>query len=194
MSRELHDRVAQIILAALQELELGEACEQKDPTQARACRDRAKDATRAALNEIRDMAWTLRRPVAADGLEVELARFLGRAAPPGVDARVQARGDESLIEAGVRDELFLVLREAALNALMHSGAQHVEVTFSVLPDRVQASVQDDGAGMEPAATGRTGLSSMRERVSLLDGSLELLSRTGRGTRVDVLIPQPSRSR
>lgn len=188
ISRELHDRAAQSILVAVQELELGEAYDDSDPDRARACRARAKAAARAAFDTVRDLAWTLRQPVADDGLEVELARFLGRATPPGVDARVQARGDESLIEAPVRDELFLVLREAAHNALAHAGAQHIRVVLSVRPDRVDAAVQDDGVGMDPRSAGHTGMSAMRERVCMLGGTFRVASPPQGGTRVDVLVP------
>jgi signal transduction histidine kinase len=88
----------------------------------------------------------------------------------------------------VRDELFLVLREAVLNAVRHSGAHRIAVLVSVSGGRVQAEVADDGRGLARNPSPGTGLSSMRERVATLGGTLTLGGGPQRGTRVKVQVP------
>jgi signal transduction histidine kinase len=50
------------------------------------------------------------------------------------------------------------------------------------------TVSDDGAGFDPARTRPGGLVTMRERAALMDATLEVRSRTGRGTEVRVSVP------
>jgi len=61
---------------------------------------------------------------------------------------------------------------------------------------VRLSIRDDGAGFDPAADrGRPGLglASMRERVELLGGRLDIRSAPGRGTTIDVWAPSEARA-
>ena len=122
-----------------------------------------------------------------------LADDLGTVAAPEVQASVTVRGDESLLAPPVRDELFLILREAVRNAAAHSGARRIAVELAVGGDLVTAVVEDDGRGLEAARArraGGTGLASMEERASLLGGTFGLSSSPGRGTRVEVAVPPP----
>jgi signal transduction histidine kinase len=196
ISRELHDRVAHAILVVFRNLELLELYEERDPALARAKREAAKATARDALEATRDLCRELREPLAATGLEDALADDLGAVAAPEVQARVSVRGDESLLAPPVRDELFLILREAVRNAASHSGAGRIAVELAVGGEAVTAVVEDDGHGLEPARPGRaggTGLASMAERASLLGGTVGLSSSPGSGTRVEVAIPLPRRA-
>jgi signal transduction histidine kinase len=88
----------------------------------------------------------------------------------------------------LRDELFLVLREAVLNAVRHSGGRRITVVVSVSGGRVQAEVADDGRGLPDDAARGTGLSSMQERVAILGGTLTVAGGPRAGTRVKVQVP------
>jgi signal transduction histidine kinase len=95
----------------------------------------------------------------------------------------------------VRDELFLILREALRNAFTHAapGLVLVEVEFSA--QELSAWVVDDGCGFSQALTPEkavsgTGLASMRERAALVGGRLAVRSMPGRGTRVELHLPLP----
>ena len=73
--------------------------------------------------------------------------------------------------------------------------------MDIIESRVKAVVQDDGEGFVPgeeapssSTGGGTGLASMKERTSLLGGNLELASAPGKGTRVEIFVPLPGRSR
>lgn len=196
ISRELHDRIAHTILVVFRNLELVEVYEQRDPAKARAKREAAKAAAHRALEATRDLCRELREPLAGTGLEAALADDVLAVAEPDVQATVSVRGDESLLAPPVRDELFLILREALRNAASHSGASRIAVDLSVAGDEVRAVVEDDGRGLEPdgarAARG-TGLAAMEERASLLGGTLGLSSSPGSGTKVEVAIPLPRRA-
>lgn len=200
ISRELHDRVAHSIVVFFRNLELHEMyADKKDSQRAKEKLELAKRTAQDALRSTRELSSELRRTSVEGGLEVALSDYLRAAAPRGVEARVSAKGDESQIALELRDQLFLILREAARNALAHSGARTIRVGFSVAEDRFEASIEDDGRGFEPEEVttrsgGGTGLASMKERASLLGGALALESLPGKGTRIELSVPLPKAAR
>jgi signal transduction histidine kinase len=87
--------------------------------------------------------------------------------------------------------LFRILQEALRNVVRHSEATSARVELTGTADTLHLVVSDSGRGFDAAAAGSAtglGLLSMRERASLLDGSIAVHSRRGEGTRVAVTIP------
>jgi signal transduction histidine kinase len=106
-------------------------------------------------------------------------------------------GGERLPEA-VETTLFRVAQEALTNVRKHSQAEEVRVTLCRGDRALRLEVRDRGRGFaagvaegakgEAAPGERVGLSSMRERVALLGGHLEVASEPGVGTAVVAEIP------
>jgi len=87
--------------------------------------------------------------------------------------------------------LFRILQESLNNAIKHSGAQHFEVRLRALSNEVQLSVRDGGVGFDaPAALSGNGLGliSMRERASLVKGTVSITSKLMAGTEVTLRVP------
>ena len=87
--------------------------------------------------------------------------------------------------------LFRVLQEALHNAVKHSGVKHIEVRLTEYSGEVHLTVNDSGKGfdVEAAKQGRgLGLTSMRERVSLVNGTIAIESRPMGGTTIHVRVP------
>ena len=87
--------------------------------------------------------------------------------------------------------LFRVLQEALQNASKYSGEKTVEVQVTERSNAVHLIVRDSGKGfdVEAALQGRgLGLTSMQERVRLLNGSISIKSKPMSGTTIDVLLP------
>lgn len=87
--------------------------------------------------------------------------------------------------------MFRVAQEAIRNAAKHSGATNVIVELSSIGDAVRLLVTDNGSGF--AATPETimnglGLTSMEERLRLIDGELFIRSRPGNGTVIEAIAP------
>jgi PAS domain S-box-containing protein len=85
---------------------------------------------------------------------------------------------------------FRVLQEALQNALRHSGSHRYKVSLYRISNDICMTVQDSGGGFDPATALRRGLglSSMKERVKLVDGELSIESQPGLGTTVYVRVP------
>jgi signal transduction histidine kinase len=90
--------------------------------------------------------------------------------------------------------LFRVLQEALRNATKHSGVKHFEVRLWGSTGEVHLTVKDLGKGfdIEAARQGRgLGLTSMQERVRLLNGTIEIQSKPTGGTTIHVRVPLES---
>ena len=122
ISRELHDRVAHAMGVAHQSLELHEALKHSDPEAASAKMALAKETTVEAMSLTRDLAQELRGAEAQGSLSAALSGLLEAAVPPGVERAASVDGDEALVPPHVREQLFVILKDAVRNAASHSGA------------------------------------------------------------------------
>jgi signal transduction histidine kinase len=90
--------------------------------------------------------------------------------------------------------LFRVLQEALHNAIKHSGVKRVEVRLMEQSNQVHLLVSDSGKGfdVESAMQGKgVGLTSMRERVKLVSGTIAIESSPMGGTTIEVRVPLAS---
>jgi signal transduction histidine kinase len=87
--------------------------------------------------------------------------------------------------------LFRVLQEALQNAIKHSGSQRFEVLLHHNSNEIHLTVRDSGRGFDAAQAMKgfgLGLTSMKERVTLVDGELSIKSHPQNGTTVYVRVP------
>ena len=87
--------------------------------------------------------------------------------------------------------LFRVLQEALQNAVKHSGVRSFRVSLDATSDEVKLSVSDSGSGFDfnQAISGQgLGLTSMKERLKLVDGQLSIDSKPGQGTTIHARVP------
>lgn len=188
IARDIHDRVAQNVVAAERSLEMYLL---SDPPRDDERIARARAALSQTVTSIRQVTADLRfvRPV--EGMELALKSYLDALAPEGVEQRVSINGDDGRLAVSVRDQLYLVLCEAIRNAVGHAQATKLHVTIDISSHDLRATVDDDGIGLDPdnaVTRPGSGLVSMRERAELLGGSLSVASKLGCGTRIELLIP------
>jgi signal transduction histidine kinase len=92
----------------------------------------------------------------------------------------------------VREEVFQIAREALTNAFTHARAARVELEIAYGRKTFELRVRDDGAGVAPeiAASGRPGhwgMTGMRERAARIGGRLNVWSREGAGTEIELAV-------
>ncbi len=90
-------------------------------------------------------------------------------------------------------QLLRILQEALANVRKHSGAGQGKVVLQALPRGGKVIVEDDGAGFDREALGRSqmprfGLATMRERAEAIGATLRVQSQVGEGTRVEIECP------
>jgi signal transduction histidine kinase len=194
VARELHDRVAHTMGVVHQSLQLYEAYRERDPEAAEQKLELAKRMAAEAIKDTRDLSQALRASEGAGevlALEEALSELLSELVPQGMTHGLSVAGEEDSVRYEVREQLFLVLREAVRNAVSHSGASKVSVKVRTDREGIVGIVEDDGRGFERKPRERSeagGLAYMAERASLMGGSCSIESAPGEGTRVQTSFP------
>jgi signal transduction histidine kinase len=146
--------------------------------------DRSIAELQTSLAELRDLARGIHPAVLTErGLEPALASLAGRAPVP---VTLNAPSGDRLPEP-VESAAYFVASEGLANVAKYSRATQAAVTLARGPGHVTVEVTDDGVGGADFGRG-SGLRGLEDRVAALDGSLELISPPGRGTRLRAQIP------
>jgi signal transduction histidine kinase len=192
IQRDLHDGLGPVLASMRLRLEacLNAAQETKDPLTSDL--ERLYELVGQTTAEIRRLVYNLRPPVLdqlglVSAVKQHCERF-GR--ETGIEVGFEAEENLS-IPAAAEAALLRVVQEALLNVGKHAHASRVEVRLGRRDGWLVLEVRDEGVGFE--ANGQidrkgTGIGSMRERVELLGGTLQLTGRPGIGTEVEACIP------
>ncbi len=189
LARDLHDRVSAGINAAYRQLELYDIGRPAEPTAADRRVESARDALVHSMQEIRKLTAGLRAEEVED-LEKSLRDYLDSLRGE-VAADLMVSGDETWARPNVREQVFLIIREALRNALQHGHPGAVFVRVAIAPHELWATIDDDGAGFDPTTCGQSGgsgVQSMAERAALLGGAISVSSRPGHGTNIELRVP------
>jgi two-component system sensor histidine kinase UhpB len=186
IARDLHDEVGQLLTAVLLQLNaIAEAAPEH-----RQELDRAREAVRRALDEVRRISSELRPEMLEHLGLVSALTELSTSFAPLSGIRVERSFDQPLPQLTAETELavYRIAQESLTNVLRHSGAAHVTISLERGLDSVVLRVVDDGRGFggEPAEHG--GLRSMRERALLIGGALAIKEAVGGGVEVRLEVP------
>lgn len=144
-------------------------------------RDKVKDL-RPGATEVTDLA---------EALAAESEQF---AQWHSVKSRVSVQGTRRDLHPLVREEGFMIAREALSNAFRHARAANIEAEVTYTDTALHVRIRDDGTGISHdvldagGRPGHFGLMGMRERAKKLGGQLEIWSKPGAGTEVDLRVP------
>ena len=116
----------------------------------------------------------------------------------GLEVEVQAADAVAVEAEETRIMLVQAARELLFNVSKHAGVKNARVSLARdANNRVQITVSDEGVGFDPSgplsigsAAGGIGLFSIRERLALAGGGMELESSPGTGSRFTVWVPAP----
>lgn len=196
IARELHDSTAQSLTAIV--LQLSAAARDARVPELAERLSEVKEMAGSALEEVRTLSHRVHPRVLDDLGLVPAVRWLARQArdSAAVDVTVDALGEPEAIPAPAASVLYRVAQEALANAVRHASPTSVAIVVQTDADTATLEVADDGRGFDLAeAEARRpgmGLFSMRERVSLVDGQLDVISAPGSGTRVVARVPLATR--
>jgi signal transduction histidine kinase len=190
LARELHDETGQALTSILLGLRaLEDALETEE---SRAAAGTLRELVVSTLQDVRTLAVEL-RPKALDdfGIVPALERLVETfAAQTGIAVDLEAALGEERLPTDIETALYRIVQESLTNVVKHARARRVSILVTRKPRSVAAVIEDDGDGFDPDATrdGGVGLLGMRERLSLLDGRIEVESRVGAGTTIAVEVP------
>lgn len=196
LARDLHDTLGQTLTMIKMKSELAMRTMDKNPERAKAELQEVVRSSRAALKQVRDVVTAMRHVP----LEQELE--LGRRAleASGIGLEVAGITDRPPLSKTAETMLALAVRECLTNVVKHSRARRCVITERCADGWYELHIEDDGIGMAGMAAGRPdqpghpeghGLSTMRERMRLLQGEARIGPSPIGGVRVTLAIPVPT---
>ncbi|WP_024695590.1 sensor histidine kinase [Pseudomonas syringae] len=196
LSRELHDDIGQMLTAAQLQCAW---LQRRLPAELHPPAEQLTGTLAETLEKVRDLSAILNpRQLSSLGLEAGLrAHLVSVLANSHISWSLECKQRLTGIPEEMAMAAYRVTQEAVTNMLRHAHAKNLLVRIQRLPAGLSLLITDDGTGFDPATRpaqqGQSGLSGMRERVLLLDGSWSLYSSPGSGTRIDVLFPWAPRT-
>lgn len=194
ISREVHDGPAQMLANVLLRTDLiTRSYDEKGVERAiQELRD-LKGMVRDTLHEVRRIIYDL-RPMALDDLGIvpTLKKYLNSVQDynEGTYIEFSSRGEDRRMPMNYETAIFRLVQEGVNNAIKHGSAKEIRVNFEWLKENVNISIKDNGTGFDMALTKQNsfGIVGMKERIDLLDGTMDIQSEIGQGTRIMFIIP------
>jgi signal transduction histidine kinase len=189
----IHDGLTQVVTASILELEWHARQAEIAPEEAAEALNTAATELRNSLGEIRAVLASLSSHGGGspESLEELIRGVIERWQLP---ATWSVEGDLGSVPRPLLDVASSVIRESVANAAKHAGSNRVDVQVRASATDVEVLIEDRGCGFQPASTGlhagHLGLEMMRRRVAELNGTLDIQSSPGKGTRVVARLPVP----
>ena len=183
IERDLHDGAQQQLVSLSLDLRLLKAKLNGNEAAAETV-DAISDKLATALAELRELARGIHPVILTERGLVPAVAALAQRAPVPVEADISIH--ERLTPA-IEAAAYFVVAEALTNVAKYAQADYVLVDLRRDEHNVVVVVEDDGVGGADLENG-TGLRGLVDRLSALDGTLELETPEGGGTRLRALIP------
>ena len=195
LSAELHDALSQTLSGIAMQLGAIKRFSTTDPERMSRHLDIASRTLKSCRDELRNVLWDLRSQVLDEPDTEKAIRQILEPCSDGADIRIRFTVPRDRLSESTARTIFCIIRELVANAIRHGGATSIRIAGSEENGLLLCSVRDNGCGFDPSSApgaeeGHFGLVGIRERVDAVDGSFEIESAPGRGTRVALSMPAP----
>lgn len=198
-ARDLHDGALQSIISVEMRLDVLRRQSVAQPGMVAPELRRIQDLLRDEARKMRELMQQMKPlDIDAKNLRAYLTEFIDRfQRENGITAQLVCDSSLPLFRQQVCDTVARIVQEALVNVRKHSRANHVRVQFDRGNGHWRLTIEDDGRGFPFSgcfsqehleAEGRGPLVIM-ECVRSIDGELKLESISGRGSRLEITIPQ-----
>lgn len=197
ISRELHDSSVQNLTSLVHKMELCSKLVEVDPIRCKLELTAMSKTIREIIEEMRKMIYNL-HPMSFDdiGFDVIIERELAKVQEKGIHTSYTVEGKPIPLKSVVALTLLRVITEACNNSVKHAKPSRITVKIFYKSDIIEIVIIDDGIGFDVIRQESEiredysgfGLSTMRERIDLLSGKMEILSELGEGTKITIEVP------
>ncbi|MBN2147243.1 MAG: sensor histidine kinase [Anaerolineales bacterium] len=208
LAREIHDGLGHYLTAINMQIKAAQALLSAAPQPAaadlqtsRELLEKSQGLTQEALADVRRSVSTLREiPAMTHPLSETAERLLEEVRRAGLVAELQVLGEPPPLPESIRFALYRVLQEGLTNVRKHALASRVDLALDYTqPNRVGVRIQDNGIGLAAQAPGAAapdgnpgfGLLGLRERLALLNGTVETHPAPGEGFMLEAWLPIPA---
>ncbi|MCD1646508.1 ATP-binding protein [Marinobacter adhaerens] len=193
LSRELHDDIGQLLIAAktnLRSLYNKWPAGESKPEEV----ELISGVLEELVAKVRDRSLMLRPPQLDElGLKHAITWEMRRVMGP---TKIRSRFHDKVVLDKLPPEpsitAFRIFQEAMTNAVRHGDPEHLEVTLETDSHELRLTIEDDGQGFHPEQQRNgLGLANIKERASLVTGEVRINSTPGQGTRIEARLPLSS---
>lgn len=197
ISRDIHDGIGQMLTAMKFKLEA--ATLSTNETSREKILGETKNILQQLIREVRRVSFNLTPSTLSDYGIVATVKKLCTELNQLSDKKVifeNRTGFLNRLENSVETNLYRIIQEAVNNAIKYSEASTIQVIFDHNADYLNVEISDNGKGFAYqkflenghfSATGH-GIFNMKERTSFINGSFNLESEEGKGTKINISLP------
>ena len=196
LAQDLHDGPLQEIIGISFQMQELENSEMEDMRRQQL--QAARSAIQQLTHSIRSICSELRPPTLLPfGLEKTILSHIAnfRTAHPQIEVNCRLDHDGQTLPEPIRIAYFRIYQEALTNILRHAQAKSIKIRFKLTLRQAMLEIADDGIGFELPARwvnfarqGHLGLVGAMERARDIEGKFEVISSSGHGTTIRVLVP------
>lgn len=198
VSRQLHDGPAQAMSNLVLRAEICERWMDQDVVRAKSEMTGLKSMVNDTLQETRRFIFELRPMILDDlGLFPTLRRYIKDYVDKNrIEVNFVPTGERRMA-THVETAIFRIIQDALSNVAIHANATSVQVLLDLEASRAHLVIEDNGDGFDINKLAQDmqqkslGIASMGQRIEMLNGSLNIESTLGRGTRITAAIPLTS---
>lgn len=201
IARELHDSSIQSLTSIVHKTEFCSKLLDMDPIRCKLELASMSKVIREVIEEMRKMIYNL-HPMSFDdiGFDVTLERELSKIEEKGIHASYFVEGNSYPLDSVISLTLLRIIIEACNNSVKHANPDIISVTMCYNPDFIKLIIKDNGKGFDVSEQKTDirddysgfGLSTMKERVCLLSGTMDIISKIGEGTKIVIEVPTVSK--
>ncbi|MBI5352417.1 MAG: PAS domain S-box protein [Chloroflexi bacterium] len=194
IGRELHDQIGQMLTALKLTMEI---MPQLPPELAAKKMAQSGELVNDLLSRVSALSLELRPPMLDDlglipALTWHVNRFQGQT---GIEVDFKHSGVEGVrFSSEIETTAYRAVQEALTNVARHAEATRTELEVRAANGMLNVQIEDNGKGFDPqvemAKHRSSGLRGIRERASLVDGTFQIESQPGKGTKKIIQIPLP----
>ncbi|MEO5952710.1 MAG: ATP-binding protein [Chloroflexia bacterium] len=195
VSRQIHDGPAQTMTNLVLRAEICERLLDMDPARAKSELIGLKNVVNTTLQDTRRFIFDLRPMILDDlGLEPTLRRYVQQFTDKfKIEVGVTINGMNGRLPSQIEVAIFRIVQEALTNVAKHAHATHAQVSLDMNGDVVGVNIEDDGSGFNADDSKLSnpkfrGLATMRQRVEMFGGQLNIETSPGKGTRISTNLP------
>lgn len=192
IAREIHDGPAQAIANVVIRAEICKHLGSENAALLNELDGLVKTAN-TSLEDVRRVIFNL-RPMHLDdlGLVYAIKKFCEEfEKQANITTEFVCTGDDRRFSNTIEISVYRIIQEILNNARKHSGADNITVKMDITPLSIGIKITDDGIGFDPEKVDDTkhfGLKGIKERVNLMEGTIDIVSAPNNGTSIAIQIP------
>jgi len=197
LARQMHDGPAQSLTNFILQAEICQKLFDRNPARAEEELTNLKTAASSTFQKVRDFIFDLRPMMLDDlGLVPTIRRYVEAfQEKTEIATQLNILGDERRLPGHLEVMMFRSIQTVMSNARDNLGAKYANILLDVGPEWLKASIEHDGRSFDPeqalarqGTDDSTGLRTLKERVELVGGTIDIFSAEGEPSRFTIMLP------